>query len=85
MPRVNNFKNGLIEAIKVSGEMLIENAEDIAGKTSHMSMLTVTIEFDPENASIPEMTITRSHWPNSEKLDRLYNAFYTEEATDDDD
>lgn len=68
---MNNFKEYLIESIKTAGQMIIENAEDIAGKTVHMSKLTITADFDPEMASIPEITITRSHLPDYKKLDHL--------------
>lgn len=67
----NNFKEYLIESIKTAGQMIIENAEDIAGKQDRVSRLTITADFDPEMSSIPEITITRSHLPDSEKLGRL--------------
>lgn len=43
--KTKDFKNGLIEAIKVGGQMMIDNAEDIAGKTDYISDLSVTIDF----------------------------------------
>ena len=70
-----NFKEGLIEAIKVAGQMIIDNAEDIAGKTENMSCLDISVNFDPENGSIPELNIYRSHWPSREKLDHILDVF----------
>ena len=68
---MSNFKEYLIESIKTAGQTIIENAEDIAGKMVHMSKLSITVDFDQEFYSIPEITITRSHLPDHEKLDRL--------------
>ena len=73
--KTKDFKNGLIEAIKVGGQMMIDNAEDIAGKTDYISNLSVTIDFDPEFGSIPKMTIRRSHLPNPEQLDHIFASF----------
>lgn len=64
-----NFKAGLIESIKVAGQMIVDMAEDIAGKSDHISGLNVSVYFDPEFGSIPEITITRSHLPSREKLE----------------
>ena len=76
MARKNkNFKEGLIEAIKVAGQMIIDNAEDIAGKTEFMSYLDISVNFDPENGSIPELNIYRSHLPTHEQLEHINNAF----------
>ena len=70
-----NFKEGLIEAIKVAGQMIIDNAEDIAGKTENMSYLDISVNFDPENGSIPELNIYRSHFPSREKLEHMLDIF----------
>lgn len=70
-----NFKEGLIEAIKVAGQMIIDSAEDIAGKTEHMSHLNISVDFDPEMRSIPEMTISRSHLPKIEKIEHILDTF----------
>lgn len=77
--RTNNYKEGLIEAIKVAGQMMIDNAEDIAGKTELMSSLNISVEFDPEMRSIPEMTIRRSHLPSVENIDRIFDIFNKKE------
>ena len=53
-----NFKAGLIESIKVAGQMIIDMAEDIAGKSDYISGLNVSVDFDPEFRSIPEITVT---------------------------
>lgn len=69
-----NFKEGLIEAIKVAGQMIIDNAEDIAGKTENMSYLDICVNFDPENGSIPELSIYRSHVPTWKQVERIFEA-----------
>lgn len=74
-----DFKERLIEAIKVAGEMLIENAEDIAGKTPYMYDLNISIDFPQESAIAPEVTITRSHYPPLDKLERILGVYERKE------
>lgn len=75
MAKHENFKQGLIEAIKISGQMIIDNAEDIAGKTEYMTDLNISIDFDSSMRNIPEMTITRSHFPESEKIKHILDVY----------
>lgn len=70
-----NFKTGLVESIKVAGQMIIDMAEDIAGNTDYISRLSISADFDPEMGSIPEITITRSHLPSVEKMEYLLNVY----------
>lgn len=70
-----NLKAGLIESIKVAGQMIVDMAEDIAGKSDYISGLNVSVCFDPEFRSIPEITITRSHLPSREKLEYLCDVY----------
>ena len=70
-----NFKAGLIESIKVAGQMIIDMAKDIAGQSDYISGLNVSVDFDPEFRSIPKITITRSHAPSTEKLEYLFNVY----------
>ena len=70
-----NFKAGLIESIKVAGQMIIDMAEDIAGKSDYIYGLNVSVDFDPEFRSIPKITVTRSHVPSGEKLEYLFNVY----------
>lgn len=72
-----NFKQKLIEAVKVAGEMLIENAEDIAGNTDYMTDLSIDIGFNQEYCFIPEVTIKRSHVPSQANVDRIFDAEFT--------
>lgn len=65
------YRTFLVENIKVGAQMLYDMADDIAGKTDHISELSVTITFDQEMKSLPELTITRSHLPSKEQIDYL--------------
>lgn len=65
------YRKYLAESIKIGAQMMHDMAEDIAGKSDRVSRLTVTIDFDPEMMSIPELTIKRSHLPTEEQLNRL--------------
>lgn len=67
-----DYRAYLVECVKAAGQMIIDMAEDIVGETDMMSNLSISAEFDQEfNRSIPELTITRSHMPDRETLERL--------------
>ena len=72
----------LAESIKTAGQMLINNAELIVGDMNSLIGLTIKIDFDSDKSYIPEMTIKRSHVPNCEQVDKIFNAFYVNEKTD---
>ena len=65
------YRTFLVENIKVGAQMLYDMADDIAGKTDRISELSVTITFDQEMKSLPELTIARSHLPSKEQIDYL--------------
>lgn len=68
------YRAYLVECVKTLGQMIKDNAEDIVGETDNISGLTLSADFDQEfYGSIPELTITRSHLPDKEKLDHLMN------------
>lgn len=62
------YRKMLVERIKVGAQMMYDMAEDIAGKSDHISDLSVMISFDQSGPSIPELTITRSHLPTMEQI-----------------
>lgn len=65
------YRAYLTESIKIGAQMMHDMAENIAGESDAITDLTVTIDFDPEMHSIPELTIKRSHVPDHDQLDRL--------------
>lgn len=65
------YRTYLTESIKIGAQMMYEMAEDIAGRSDLISNLKVSIEFDPEMSSLPELTIERSHVPNREQVNYL--------------
>lgn len=65
------YRTYLTESIKIGAQMMYEMAEDIAGRSDLISNLKVSIEFDPEMGSLPELTIERSHVPNQEQVNYL--------------
>ena len=71
MTSEEKYRMFLVENIKVGTQMLYDMADDIAGKSDHISDLSVTITFDQEMKSLPELTITRSHLPSKEQVDYL--------------
>ena len=77
------YRTFLVENIKVGAQMLYDMADDIAGKTDHISGLSVTITFDQEMKSLPELTITRSHLPSKEQIDYLIRKEFLKNKEDD--
>lgn len=70
-----NCKAALVESIKVAGQMIIDMAEDIAGQSDYISGLNISANFDPELRNIPEITITRSHLPDQQKLEHILDCY----------
>ena len=66
-----DYRSYLVECVKAAGQMIIDMANDIVGKTDAMTNLALEVSFDQENRSIPEITITRMHLPDHETLDHL--------------
>lgn len=70
---MTEYKARLIAALKEAGSMMIDMAEDIAGKTDMLTRLTVSVDLtvDPGCFIVPELIITRGHLPSREVLGRL--------------
>ena len=66
-----DYRSYLVECVKVAGQMIIDMADDIVGKTDAMTNLALEVSFDQENRSIPEITITKTYLPDHETLDHL--------------
>lgn len=75
MTSEEKYRMFLVENIKVASQMLYEMADDIAGKSDHISDLSVTITFDQGMKSLPELTITRSHLSSREQIDYLFDLY----------
>ena len=67
------YRAYLAESIRTGAQMMHDMAEDIAGNSDFITNLTVIIDFDPEMRSIPELTIKRSHVPDRDQMDRLFD------------
>ena len=77
-----NCKAALVESIKVAGQMIIDMAEDIAGQSDYISGLKILADFDPELRNIPEITITRSHLPDQQKLEHILDCYNGKKSED---
>ena len=66
-----DYRSYLVKCVKAAGQIIIDMADDIVGKTDAMTNLALEVSFDQENRSIPEITITRMHLPDHETLDHL--------------
>ena len=66
------YRAMLAESIKTAGQMLINNAELIVGDmNSRLIGLTIKLDFDPDKGYTPEMTITKSHFPEYQDMEEL--------------
>lgn len=73
---IEKYREGLIESIKVAGQLMIDNAEDLAGNVDNMSRFDISISFDQERTgSIPELTITKSYFPPEEEVFSLMDIY----------
>ena len=68
-----DYRSYLVECVKAAGQMIIDMADDLVGKTDAMTNLALEVSFDQENRSIPEITITKMHLPDNETLDHLFD------------
>lgn len=66
-----NYRSYLVECVKTAGNMIIDMADDIVGKTDKITNLALEVRFDNEMRNIPEIAITRMHLPDKETLDHL--------------
>ena len=66
-----DYRSYLVECVKAAGQMIINMADDIVGETDAMTNLALEVNFDQENRSIPEITITRTYLPDHETLEHL--------------
>lgn len=67
------YRTYLTESIKIGAQMMYDMAEDIAGRSDTISNLAVTVDFDPEMGSVPELTIKRSHFPSRDQMNQLFD------------
>ena len=66
------YRAMLAESIKTAGQMLIDNAEPIVDDmNSRLIGLTIKLDFDSDKGYIPEMTITKSHFPEYQDMEEL--------------
>ena len=68
-----HYRAYLAESIRTGAQMMHDMAEDIVGNSDFITNLTVIIDFDPEMRSIPELTIKRSHIPDRDQMDQLFD------------
>ena len=66
-----DYRSYLVECVKTAGNMIIDMADDIVGETDAMTNLALEVHFDKEMRNIPEITITRMHFPDNETVDHL--------------
>ena len=65
------YRAMLAESMKTAGRRLIDNAELIVGDMNSLIGLTIKLDFDSDKSYIPEMTITKSHFPEYQDMEEL--------------
>ena len=80
MRKKRPFRERMIEEVKLMGQMLIDNAEDIVGQTPQITRFRIELDFPmgADSIPVPLATIKRVHAPRAEDFEKAYY-FITEE------
>ena len=66
------YRKYLVEAVKIAGKMIIDNAEDIVGNIDCVTDLGISCDFYQDlYDSIPKITVTKGRLPTYEMMDYL--------------
>lgn len=72
----NTYRDELVDYVKLVGEYIQEHAEELVQKVPYISDFTVSISFDQECASIPEITVSTSMYPDPKKIQDIRDKHY---------
>ena len=64
MRQKREYREKLIEQVRLMGQMVINNAEEIV----RISDLKIVLCFPQGDIGAPSLTVTREHFPEPEKL-----------------
>ena len=69
----------MIEEVRLMGQMLIDNAEEIVGRVPNMTSFKIQLDFPmgEDRLPVPAATIIREHTPEREQFMNAY--FITQE------
>lgn len=71
-----SYRDELVDYVKLVGEYIQEHAEELVQKVPCISDFSISISFDQECASIPEITVSTSMYPNPNKIQDIRNKHY---------
>lgn len=71
------WKNYLVQTLKLYAKTLEENAEDIIGDYVFTGDLTImfTLPTNMRNSELPSISISKDYFPDYEKMESIYNTF----------
>lgn len=72
----DTYHDELADYVKLVGEYIQEHAEELVQKVSGISSLTISATFDPKFASIPEITVSTSMYPDPKKIQDVRDKHY---------
>lgn len=68
MRQKREYREKLIEQVRLMGQMVIDNAEEIVSRIPQVSDLKIMLYFPQGDIGAPSLTVTREHFPEPEKL-----------------
>lgn len=73
------FRERIIEEVRLMGQMLIDNAEDLVGQVPLISSFRIELDFPmgADKVPVPTATVKRVHLPRFEDFEKTY--YITEE------
>lgn len=72
----DTYHDELVDYVKLVGEYIQEHAEALVQKVPFISDFNISISFDQECASIPEITVSTSMCPDPKKIQDIRDKHY---------
>lgn len=66
------YSEMLIDQVRLMGQMVIDNAEEIVSGMPRISDMKITLYFPQGDIGMPSLTVTREHFPEAEKLMKTF-------------
>ena len=74
------WKEYLVQMLKLYAKTLEENAEEIIGDYSFTGDLSImfTLPTDKRSSELPSISVSKDYFPNYEKMSSIYDTFAEE-------
>ena len=71
---MKNYRDRLIELVKISGETISENALELVSRVPYSTSFDISIHFaDSGQIQVPEITVSQGFFPNFNKLSTVFS------------